>query len=70
MPFLSTTKAERIDTPFMPNTKSSYKEPYSLETLLLKSDNKGKFKPYSALNLSKVNKESTEIASTCVSNLS
>ena len=38
--FLSITKAERLDTPFIPNTNSSINESYLTQTSLLKSDNK------------------------------
>ena len=57
MPSLSTTKADRLDTPFISNTKSSYKQSYARLASLLKSDNRGKFNFCSSLNFSNVNKE-------------
>lgn len=44
VPSLETTKADLLETPSKP-IKSSYRTPYSLETLLLKSLKSGKFKP-------------------------
>ena len=43
-PFLSITKAERFETPFIQPLKTSYKQPNAADASLLKSLNKEKFR--------------------------
>ena len=61
MPDLSTTKADRLETPFIPKAKVSARAPYEIVASLLKSLSKSKFNFCSSLNLASENKESTEM---------
>src|SRR5262245_38773769 len=64
IPFSSITKADLLETPFIPKLYVSYCEPYNAHTSLLKSESKSKLSDCSSLYLASEYKASVEIPNT------